>query len=339
MFKRHKIVSWILVLVLMFSLAGCGDTNDTVEPNETGTEAPEAPETSDDVEDEAEEDVVEEAVNAYFANMPEDIYKIDQVDFIDKVKADEDMFILDIRQPDVYEEGHIKGAVNAPWGTDISENLDKLPMDKTIMVYCYTGQTAGQTVALLNMAGFDAKSVNLGWNLGIEKVDGVDEVIETTVNEFGEATGAEIDPEIKTAIEDYFAGLEDVAETTYANYKISEDDAKALVDSNDTDVLFLSVRSAEDFAEGHIKDAVNIPWGKGMEQSFGELPKDKKIIVYCYTGQTAGQTVAGLRLLGYDAVSMNGGMGTPGNEPAGWLNKGYPVEAGEEVESDEGDNS
>lgn len=325
MFKRYKIGAWILVLVLIFTLVGCTDYNKFLGP---GNEEP---------------DAVSEAANAYFANMPEDIYKIDQEDFIDKVKANEDMFILDIRKADVYDEGHIKGAVNAPWGTDISDNLEKLPTDKTIMVYCYTGQTAGQTVALLNMAGFDAKSVNLGWNLGIAKVDGVDEVTETTANEFGEAV-TEINPEIKTAIDDYYKGLEAVEGTIYANYKISEEDAKELVDSNDANTLFLSVRNEADYNKGHIKGAINIPWGKGMEQKFSELPKDKKIVVYCYTGQTAGQTVAGLRMLGYDAVSMNGGMGTPANEPAGWLNKGYPVgsevESNEtEVESNEQDNS
>jgi len=60
-----------------------------------------------------------------------------------------------------------------------------------------------------------------------------------------------------------------------------------------------------------------------MQEYFGQLPQDKKLVVYCYTGQTAGQAVAGLRMLGYDAVSLNGGMGTPANEPYGWSNKGY----------------
>ena len=47
--------------------------------------------------------------------------------------------------------------------------------------------------------------------------------------------------------------------------------------------------------------------------------------MYCYTGQTAGQATAALRLLGYDAVSLNGGMGTAANAPSGWANKGFPV--------------
>jgi hypothetical protein len=30
-------------------------------------------------------------------------------------------------------------------------------------------------------------------------------------------------------------------------------------------------------------------------------------------------------MLGYDAVSLNGGMGTAANDPYGWSNKGYEV--------------
>ncbi len=267
---------------------------------------------------------VNDAVFGYFANMPADSYKIGEKDFVAKVKAKEKMFILDIRQPDVYAKGHIQGAVNVPFGTAISESLEKFPKKETIMVYCYTGQTAGQTVALLNMAGFNAKSVNLGWDLGISKVEGVTDVIEVKANQMPKGKTA-VNPEIKKAIEEYYQGLSAVKGTTYANYKISEADAKALVDKKDPGVVILSVRKAEDYGSGHIEGAINIPFGKGMEQKFATLPTDKKIIVYCYTGQTAGQTVAGLRMLGYDAVSMNGGAGMPSNAPQGWVNKGYPL--------------
>jgi rhodanese-related sulfurtransferase len=310
----------IIALMLTAGMTACAPkTEAPVTPAPTAAPEPapavEAPKT----------DVVADAVNAYYANMPEDIYKIAEKDFVDKVKAGESMLILDIRSAEDYGKGHVKGAVNAPWGPAIAASMDKLPTDKPIMVYCYTGQTAGQTVAVLNMAGFNAKSVNLGWNLGISKVEGIADLTETTANEFPAVTASEIKPEIKAAVTAYYDGLDAVKGTTYTNYKISEDDAKKLVDAKDTSVLFLSVRKAEDFAKGHIEGAANIPFGKGMEQLFNTLPKDKKIIVYCYTGQTAGQTVAGLRLLGYDAVSMNAGMGTKANAPAGWLNKGYPV--------------
>src|SRR6056297_3600075 len=268
-------------------------------------------------------DVVEEAVNGYFANLPSDNAMIGQEAFVEKVKAGEDLFILDIRKPDVYNEGHIKGAVNLPWGPEaIPAALDKFPGDKTIYVYCYTGQTANQTVGLLNFAGFETKSVKFGWNLGITKVDGYKEVVETEPNELEEVTDYKIDEEIKTAIVDYYQGLAEVSDTMFKNYKISEDMLKMAIDSG-TDLMIVSIRQTSAYAEGHIEGAINVPWGKGMEQYFGQLPQDKKMVVYFYTGQTAGQTVAGLRMLGYDAVSLNGGMGTASNNPYGWSNKGY----------------
>ncbi|KNZ43383.1 rhodanese-like domain-containing protein [Acetobacterium bakii] len=306
MSKKSRILVLLVVILSVVTLSACSTgTAQTDTKDETG--------------------VVEQAVNDYFANMPEDIYKIDQVAFVDKVKAGEAMTILDIRSADAYAQGHIKGAISMPWGPNFAENLTKIPNDKPVMIYCVTGQTAGQTVLLLNVAGFDTKSVNLGWNLGISKVEGVDAVTETTVNAFDASVNTEIDADIQKAIEDYYTGLSDVAETTYANYKITEDAAKAALDAKDASVTFLDARKADDFAKGHIEGAVNIPFGKGMETQFSTLPMDKTIIVYCYTGQTAAQTVAGLRLLGYDAVSLNSGTGTAATGTAGWTNKGYPL--------------
>lgn len=274
----------------------------------------------------ATSNVVEEVVMDYFAALPKDNNMIREDLFVEKVKAGEDLFILDIRQEDVYNQGHVKGAILLPWGpTAIPENLDQLPQDKTIYVYCYTAQTANQTVALLHFAGFDAKSVRFGWNLGITKVEGYEAIVETKPNKLNQVTPAKIDPQIRSAHDQYYAGLAEVKETIFKNYKLSEDILSMLVENEDESIFILSIRQTKDFVEGHIPGAVNIPWGPGMEESFSQLPKDKKIVVYCYTGQTAGQAVAGLRMLGYDAVSLNGGIGTSKNRPYGWSNKGYEV--------------
>ncbi|WKY45665.1 rhodanese-like domain-containing protein [Eubacteriaceae bacterium ES2] len=306
--KRRLLVLVTMIFGLLFVSACSSGTTDSSSSEET-TEA----------------SMVETGVNEYFANMPDDIYKISQTDFVDMVKAGDDMTIIDIRSADAYAEGHVKGALSMPWGTELSANIENIPTDKPVMIYCVTGQTAGQTVMLFNLAGFDAKSVNLGYKLGISQVEGVDEIIETTANDFDTSIQTEIDPEILEAINSYYAGLADVADTTYANYKITEDDAYSMLMAGDDTIQFLDIRSADDYAAGHIEGAMNIPFGAGMEVEFSTLPMDKTIIVYCYTGQTAGQTVAGLRLLGYDAVSLNSGAGTDATGTAGWTNKGYPL--------------
>ena len=174
MLKRSRVLVLLVLLSTMIFVSAC-----STGTTQTGGKT--------------EVDPVVTAVNEYFASMPEDIYKIDQVAFVDKVKAGEAMTIIDIRSADAYAQGHIKGALSMPWGPNLAENLTKIPADKPVMIYCVTGQTAGQTVALLNIAGFDTKSVNLGWNLGISKVEGVDAVIETTPNAFDDAVKTEID--------------------------------------------------------------------------------------------------------------------------------------------------
>ncbi|MDD2457820.1 MAG: rhodanese-like domain-containing protein [Eubacteriales bacterium] len=307
----------ILALILALAISSVACTKETTAPatmdlgpttaatTAAATEAPASP--------------LEGAVKALFTNMPEHIYKIDQAELVKKVVAGETLTIVDIRGAADYEKGHLKGAVNLPWGTAISDNLSKLPQDQDVFVYCYTGQTAGQAVITMNLAGIKARSINLGWNLGISKVEGVDAVTETTANELADA-GSTIDPAVQEAVSAYYAGLAAITDETYKNYKINEDALKALIDGGKNPFI-VSVRKAEDYAKGHIAGAINIPFGKTTLDDLSGLPKDQKIHVYCYTGQTAGETVAALRLLGYDAVSLNGGMGMASNHPNGWANK------------------
>jgi rhodanese-related sulfurtransferase/predicted small lipoprotein YifL len=250
------------------------------------------------------------AATDYFASF-EANPMISPADLFTKMDAGEDLFILSIRQQDVYNEGHLKGAYLASWGADLAEKVAMLPTDVPVYVYCYTGQTAGQTVALLRMLGIDAYSIQSGYNSGVMAVEGYEAYIETTANELPDA-GAEFDPFLLSAVVEYFNGVE-----ANASYKISLEDAKAAVEAGGVTVL--DIRQAEDYAAGHVEGAINLPFGKGMQESFGDLPTDQQIIVACYSGQTAGQTTAVLRMLGYNAVSMHLGM------KLGWIAEGYPV--------------
>jgi rhodanese-related sulfurtransferase len=46
----------------------------------------------------------------------------------------------------------------------LSADLKTLPTDKTIVVYCYTGQTSANLAAYLRLVGYDAKSLKFGTN-------------------------------------------------------------------------------------------------------------------------------------------------------------------------------
>lgn len=88
------------------------------------------------------------------------------------------------------------------------------------------------------------------------------------------------------------------------------------------DMFILDIRKKEDFAENFIEGSIHCEWNEVFEFIQEDiLPKDEKIIVVCYTGQTAGQTVGVLRLLGYDACSLMGGMNN------GWAKDHMPLES------------
>ena len=78
----------------------------------------------------------------------------------------DDYFIVNYFTDTPYDAGHIPGAYQfAPGGSlEAGEMLKYLPTDKTIVVYCYTGQTSSQVVAYLNALGYDAVSLLYGVN-------------------------------------------------------------------------------------------------------------------------------------------------------------------------------
>lgn len=60
--------------------------------------------------------------------------------------------------------GHIPGAYQYTPKADLklATFLKSLPTDKTIVVYCYTGQTSANVAAILRVMGYDAKSLSFG---------------------------------------------------------------------------------------------------------------------------------------------------------------------------------
>lgn len=77
-----------------------------------------------------------------------------------------------------------------------------------------------------------------------------------------------------------------------------------------TPITMIDVRSADDFALGHIEGAVNVASGEVLNyvQDQG-LAMDAKIIVICYTGQTASWATSLLRFDGYTmAFALKWGM-------------------------------
>ncbi len=83
--------------------------------------------------------------------------------------------------------------------------------------------------------------------------------------------------------------------------------AELIADSN---VVVLDVRTAAEFAEGHIQGAILIDQGQSdfMEKAKAMLPTEKKIAVYCRSGRRSANAAGRLADVGYKCVNLKGGI-------------------------------
>jgi rhodanese-related sulfurtransferase len=77
-----------------------------------------------------------------------------------------------------------------------------------------------------------------------------------------------------------------------------------------TGFVIVDVRSADDFEECHVEGAISFPYRQINAETVTRLPKDKLIVVYCWSPGCNASTKAALRLsaLGYRVKEMIGGL-------------------------------
>lgn len=85
----------------------------------------------------------------------------------------EDVQVLDVREPQEWEAGHIAGALHVPL-RELPNRTDEVPADEQLLVVCKIGGRSAQAVAYLSQLGRDA--VNLSGGL-IDWVDAGRELV------------------------------------------------------------------------------------------------------------------------------------------------------------------
>jgi len=225
-------------------------------------------------------------------------------------------FVLDIRSHDEYVDGHINGAVNVQ-ASEIIDYLDKNiaagEYDK-LVIACHSGQTASYVASVLRLIGYDnvyAMKYGMGaWNRTLDKWSSnvsnkYASQLETKVNSKAKSTPY---PVLKTGeqcgAEVLAARAKTVLNTPFHKIKVNADRA-----FSDSTFYIVNYWPEDKYLKGHIPGAVQYTPKKDLtiDAVLNTLPSDKKILVYCFTGQNAAFVVAYLRLLGYNAYTLGFG--------------------------------
>ncbi len=257
----------------------------------------------------AQDDAVVARLQDYGANLPQG-YGIISVDDLAVKLAEEDVFLLDVRQPEEYEAGHLAGSVLVPLRT-LGQNLDVLPsVDAQIVVICAAGYRAMIGGATLQFLGYEDVRILKG---GYNAWTGEDYPVVT------EATEAET-----FALPDFDAELFAAADAFLTNLPQGWGGVSAAdlsVELVEDPPILLDVRSADEWNNGYIEGAQHL-WINEFMGNMDQWPADKdaNIVVYCASAYRGNVAYVMLNLMGYTNVrNLKGGINA-------WIAADLPLE-------------
>lgn len=88
--------------------------------------------------------------------------------------------------------------------------------------------------------------------------------------------------------------------TVSAPPRVSGAEARQLVKDG---ALLLDVRTEEEFVDGHIEGARNVPVA-GLRAAMAQLPRDRPLVVYCAVGSRSAMAAEILHTAGYDVRNL-----------------------------------
>lgn len=226
-----------------------------------------------------------------------------------------DYLVIDIRSKELYQEGHIYNAINVKFTNLLNylENNVSASNYEKIVIACKSGQTGSYATSLLRLVGYNnAYALKYGMNAWSAKMpnlwsknvsDKYASILEETPNEKDKKyaqpkinTGKRIGSEI------LLERVKQVFKAGFKNYIVKADHLFAAKD----DYYIINYWPESKYSKGHIPGAFQFTPKKslGQEEALNFVPDQKKVLVYCFTGQHSAFVAAYLRTLGYDAHTL-----------------------------------
>ncbi len=198
---------------------------------------------------------------------------------------------LDVRDSFAFEKGAVEGAINIPLEI-LTSRMQKLPKDKTILVYDENGKKGHQALRILLGAGWqNVLNLSGGW-VSVSRLARAVKTINFSVRQ------AEI--VLKSAAE---------SGTEVADHQETPDQKSptALAQNSNTP-LVVDVRTPEECLSGMYPGAINIPLDQ-LDKHLDNLgQKDRKIVLYCASGGRSAYAVQMLKQAGFSNLENGGGL-------------------------------
>ncbi len=220
-------------------------------------------------------------------------------------------YIIDLRSATDFATGHIDGAHNTTLANILTEAGNA--NGKTIVVVCYTGQTAAHGVTALRLSGYtDSKILLFGmssWNADFDSWTA--NVGDAAVGNANWSTTNTIQPNVAFSTPTFTSsnttGSAILAERVQAMLNggfqgVTVSDVLA----NPSNYFINNYWAETDVnTYGHIVGAHRIKEDLTLaNDGFKYYDKDATVVTYCWTGQTASAITAYLNILGYNAKSL-----------------------------------
>lgn len=105
-----------------------------------------------------------------------------------------------------------------------------------------------------------------------------------------------------------------------AKSRIKEVSAADAIRDRSPDTVYLDVRELNEWNLGHIPDSLFLARGNLETKIEGLIPRDRKVLIYCQSGNRSALAADTMQQMGYnDVASMAGGI-------RAWLDAGGEVE-------------
>ncbi len=222
---------------------------------------------------------------------PSNIGKINKisVEEFEKLNNEGKFTLVDVRTPEEYAEGYIKGAVNVNFKKrTFPDYINAIAKDKPVGIYCRSANRSGKAAFIMQSLGFKH----------VYDLDG-------GVKAWKKAG--------KTFVKDEIAANKKLQETLKKgelkgkatvgkSHQIGVEEFDKLVKSGK--VTLVDVRKADEYANGYIDGAINIDWKNRhfAANALKNITNDKPVAIYCRSGNRATRAMFAMAALGFTEV-------------------------------------